>query len=137
MPAATGADLPSLGEGLAWSYELDLGQLLAAIGVSQLGEPGDEQAAAREAAVLDEGTARDLAGVLADQLPAGPGLAGWIAGADPRAVSEFDLPAWRRLTAGSRPGPRPGSSPPSPRWPPAPPCATIMSASMRTDGLSR
>ncbi|HEX3492393.1 MAG TPA: DUF222 domain-containing protein, partial [Streptosporangiaceae bacterium] len=109
MPAATGPDLHSRGEGLAWSYELDLGQLLTSIGVSQLGESDDEQAAAEEAAVLDQdGTARDLTGVLADQLPAGPGLAGWISGIGPRSVSEFDLPglasAYRRVAAWAQAG---------------------------------
>ncbi|HEX3489040.1 MAG TPA: DUF222 domain-containing protein [Streptosporangiaceae bacterium] len=104
MPAATGADLHSRGEGLAWSCDLDLGELLASIGVGQVGEAGDEQAAAQEAAALDqEGTARDLTGAVADQLPAGPGLAAWVSGADVRAVSEFDLPgvasAFHRIAA--------------------------------------
>jgi len=103
MPSATGADLHSRGEGLAWSYELDLGQLLAAIGVSQPGAADDEQAAAEEAAALDQGAARDLTGVVADQLPAGPALAGWVSGTDVRALPEFDLPgvasAFRRVAA--------------------------------------
>ena len=108
MPAATGADLDSRGAGLAWCYELDLAGLLAAIGGSQLGAADDEAAAAEEAAAVDSGQARDLTGAISDQLPAGPGLAAWIAGADPRAVSEFDLPglasAYRRVAAWAQAG---------------------------------
>ncbi|HEX3492786.1 MAG TPA: DUF222 domain-containing protein, partial [Streptosporangiaceae bacterium] len=109
MPAATGADLHSRGEGLAWSCELDLGELLASIGVSQLGPAGDEQAAAEEAAALDQdGTVRDLTGAVADHLPAGPGLAAWIADTDVRALPEFDLPgvasAFRRIAAWAQAG---------------------------------
>ncbi|HEX3489427.1 MAG TPA: DUF222 domain-containing protein [Streptosporangiaceae bacterium] len=108
MPPATGADLHSRGEGLAWSQELDLAGLLAAIGATQLGEADDEQAAAEDAAALDQGTARDVTGAVADQLPAGPGLAAWISSADPRAVPEFDLPglasAYRRVAAWAQAG---------------------------------
>ena len=73
-------------------------------------------AAAREAAALDQGTVRDLTGAVADQLPTGPGLAGWIADADPRVVPEFDLPglasACQRIAA----------------WAPLPMATSVMTA---------
>jgi len=103
MPAATGAGLPSPGEGLAWSCEVDLGQLLAAIGASQLGEAGDEQAAAEEAAASRTSPPQDRTSAVADQLPPGPALAAWVSGTDVRQVSEWDLPgvasAFHRLAA--------------------------------------
>ncbi|MGH3393905.1 MAG: hypothetical protein ACRDPO_04375, partial [Streptosporangiaceae bacterium] len=95
-------------EGLAWSHELDLAPLLAAVGAAQLGEPGDERAAAEEAAAMAAAAeagclARDVTGVLADQLPPGPALAACLSGTDPGALSEWDLPgvasAFRRLAA--------------------------------------
>ena len=103
--------LPPL-EGLAWSHELDLAQLLAAVGAAQLGEAGDETAAAEEAAAADRGGGRvpprDLTGVVADQLPPGPALAACLSGADPAALSEWDLPgvasAFRRLAAWAQAG---------------------------------
>ena len=51
-PASRRSRLRAL-EGLAWSHELDLAQLLAAVGAAQLGGPGDEDAAAEEAAAAD------------------------------------------------------------------------------------
>ena len=50
MPAPASTDHDSRREGLAWSHELDLAQLLAAIGAAQSGDPADEAAAAEEAA---------------------------------------------------------------------------------------
>ena len=51
-PASTDRHSPR-SDGLAWSHELDLAQLLAAVGAAQLGEAGDETAAAEEAAAAD------------------------------------------------------------------------------------
>jgi hypothetical protein len=46
-------------QGLAWTYELDLAQLLETMGVTQANEAGDERAAAEEAAAeAEDGTAR-------------------------------------------------------------------------------
>ncbi|MGH3157659.1 MAG: DUF222 domain-containing protein, partial [Streptosporangiaceae bacterium] len=113
MPAAEATDLGSCRDGLAWSHELDLAQLLAAIGATQPGDAGDEQAAAEEAAAMaaaaESGApVRDVTGVLADQLPPGPALAACLAGADPAALSEWDLPgvasAFRRLAAWAQAG---------------------------------
>ncbi|MGH3409111.1 MAG: hypothetical protein ACRDRJ_42425, partial [Streptosporangiaceae bacterium] len=114
MPALASTDHDSRRhEGLAWSHELDLAPLLAAIGAAQLGEPGDAQAAAEEAAAMaaaaEAGSpARDVTGVLADQLPPGPALAACLSGTDPGALSEWDLPgvasAFRRLTAWAQAG---------------------------------
>ena len=51
---------------------------------------------------------RDVTGVLADQLPPGPALAGCLSGADPAALSEWDLPgvasAFRRLAGWAQAG---------------------------------
>ena len=111
-PASTDHDSRRY-EGLAWSHELDLSQLLAAVGGSQPGDAGDEQAAAEEAAAMaaaaDAGVPpRDVTGVLADQLPPGPALAGCLSGADPAALSEWDLPgvasAFRRLAGWAQAG---------------------------------
>src|SRR5580692_9506241 len=100
-------------EGLAWSHELDLAQLLAAVGGSQPGDPADEQAAAEEAAAMAAAAeagvpVRDVTGVLADQLPPGPALAGCLSGTDVRGLSEWDLPgvasAFRRLAGWAQAG---------------------------------
>src|SRR6202041_55071 len=53
VPAPASTDHDSRAVGLAWSHELDLAQLLAAVGATQLGEAGDEDAAAEEAAAAD------------------------------------------------------------------------------------
>ena len=91
-------------EGLSWSYELDLAGLLAAIGGVQAGDPSDQETSlAEELECKEAGPGRDLTGVIADQLPAGPGLAGWLANADPGALSDWDLPgiaaAYRRVAS--------------------------------------
>jgi Domain of unknown function (DUF222) len=91
-------------EGLSWSYELDLAGLLAAIGGVQAGDPSDQETSlAEELECKEAGPGRDLAGVIADQLPAGPGLAGWLANADLGALSDWDLPgiaaAYRRVAS--------------------------------------
>ena len=108
MPAAEVADHDSRRGGLAWSHELDLAQLLAAVGAAQLGEAGDEQAAVEEAAAAEAGTPRDLTGVVADQLSPGPALAACLSGTDPAALTEWDLPgvasAFRRLAAWAQAG---------------------------------
>ena len=101
MPAPEVTDHDPLRGGLAWIHELDLAQILAAIGATQLGEAGDEDAGAEEAAAMEAaaeaGTpTRDLTGVIADQLPPGPALAACLSGADPAALSEWDLPGRRR-----------------------------------------
>ncbi|MGH3398611.1 MAG: hypothetical protein ACRDPO_28390, partial [Streptosporangiaceae bacterium] len=114
MPALASTDHDSRRhEGLAWSHDLDLAPLLAAIGATQPGDAGDEQAAAEEAAAMaaaaEAGTPpRDVTGVLADQLPPGPALAACLSGADPAGLSEWDLPgvasAFRRLAAWAQAG---------------------------------
>ncbi len=114
MPAPASTDHGSRRfEGLAWSHELDLSQLLAAVGAAQSGDPGDEAAAAGEAAAMAAAAEagappRDVTGVLADQLPPGPVLAGCLSGADPAALSEWDLPgvasAFRRLAGWAQAG---------------------------------
>ncbi len=113
MPATASTDHDSRRAGLAWSHELDLAQLLAAVGAAQLGEADDETAAAEEAAAADAAAAagtppRDLTGVVADQLPPGPALAACLSGTDPAALSEWDLPgvasAFRRLAAWAQAG---------------------------------
>jgi hypothetical protein len=101
VPVAEGVD-PDSRPGLSWTCDLDLAGLLAAVGAS---EPG---AADEEAAAADAGTVRDVTGLVADQLPAGPGLAAWIAGVDVSAAGEWDLPgvasAFRRVAAWAQAG---------------------------------
>jgi hypothetical protein len=49
------------------------------------------------------GPERDLTGVIAEHLPAGPGLAAWLGNADPAEFSDWDLPgiaaAYRRVAS--------------------------------------
>ena len=105
------AGVPGSSEGLCWSYELDLAGLLAAIGGVQVGDPSDQEASLAEeleAAEAGPGTVRDLTGVIADQLPAGPGLAGWLANASPQELADWDLPgvvaAYRRVASWAQAG---------------------------------
>jgi hypothetical protein len=80
-------DAGQQGQGLSWSFELDLEALLSAIGGSRAGDladlqgprreddpDGQEMSLAAEWDVIDGavGKPRDLTGVIADQLPAGP-----------------------------------------------------------------
>ncbi|MGH3395076.1 MAG: DUF222 domain-containing protein [Streptosporangiaceae bacterium] len=101
MPAAEAADLGSRHAGLSWTCNLDLAQLLAVVGATQLGEADDERAAAEETTA--EGTAVDRTGAVLDQLPPGPALAAWLSGTDVRSLSEWDLPGvasgYHRLAA--------------------------------------
>ena len=143
MPAPASTDHGSRRfEGLAWSHELDLSQLLAAVGAAQSGDPGDEAAAAGEAAAMAAAAEagaplRDVTGVLADQLPPGPALAGCLSGADPAALSNGTCRVSRRRSAGWPGGRRPGSSPRSRRWRRGPPSVTITSAWTRTAARTR
>jgi hypothetical protein len=94
---------------LFWSYELDVEAMLAAVGGAPLGDPADpaneEAWRAAEEALADapEAGPRDLTGVLAEQLPAGPGLAGWLASAEIGELADWDLPgvaaAYQRLAS--------------------------------------
>ncbi len=106
MPAP--ADLRSGREGLSWTCDVDLAQLLAAVGATQLGVADDEQTASDEAAAADAGTPRDRTAAVLDQLPPGAALAAWISGADVRPLSEWDLPgvasAYHRLAAWAQAG---------------------------------
>ena len=103
MPAPEATELDSSCDGLTWTCDLDLGQLLAAVGATQPGAADDEQAAAREAVAADASTPCDRTAAVLDQLPPGPALAAWIFGTDVRELSEWDLPgvasAFRRLAA--------------------------------------
>ena len=103
MPAPEATELDSGCEGLTWTCDLDLGQLLAAVGATQPGDADDEQAAAQEAVAADASAPCDRTAAVLDQLPPGPALAAWISGTDVRELSEWDLPgvasAFRRLAA--------------------------------------
>ena len=52
---------------------------------------------------MGAGPERDLTGVIAEHLPAGPGLAAWLGNADPAEFSDWDLPgiaaAYRRVAS--------------------------------------
>ncbi|MGH3275716.1 MAG: DUF222 domain-containing protein, partial [Streptosporangiaceae bacterium] len=99
---AIGDGLPVLspdGGGLRWSFECDLVSALEALGVPLRddwdGVDQDEDLAA-ELAARDQGdvpSAGDRSGAVAEVLPAGPGLAAWLSGADPVTASGRDLVA--------------------------------------------
>jgi hypothetical protein len=97
------------GDGLSWSFDFDLESVLAAIGRPlDTGAPEDqEEILAAEMESLDRdapdaggaGAARsgagagvDLAGLVAESLPTGPGLAAWLSQRDPGSLSDRDLP---------------------------------------------
>src|SRR6202035_3990485 len=84
MPAPEATELDSSCDGLTWTCDLDLGQLLAAVGATQPGPAHDEQAAAQEAVAADASTPCDRTAAVFDQLPPGPALAAWISGTDVR-----------------------------------------------------
>jgi len=98
--------LDSHDQGLSWVYDIDLAQLLAAVGATQLGAADDEEAAAEEFAA--EGTAVDRTAAVLDQVPPGPALAAWLSGTDVRSLAEWDLPgvasAYHRLAAWAHAG---------------------------------
>jgi hypothetical protein len=106
-------------DGMRWSWELDLGELLAAAGLIQAGAPGDpdepvdqeaslaaEQELIRASGGRERG--RDLTGRLAEHLPAGPGLAAWLAAGPSVEWSDWDLPAvaagFRRVASWAQAG---------------------------------
>ncbi|HMH91950.1 MAG TPA: hypothetical protein VK586_12810, partial [Streptosporangiaceae bacterium] len=91
------------GDGLRWSWELDLGELLSSAGLAGAGVAGDpDEVVDQEASLAAEleaveasggrGAGRDLTGVLAEHLPAGPGLAAWLAAGPAGEWSDWDLP---------------------------------------------
>jgi hypothetical protein len=82
------------GDGLRWSFELDLESVLAEIGRPPGGSAGEDQEAvvAAEDEARDGGTSVDLAGLVTEHLPAGPGLAAWLAQRGPAELAGRDLP---------------------------------------------
>lgn len=100
------------GGGLRWGFEFDLAGVLAAMGRSlDGGGAGDqEEILAAELAARD-GDGRvsvDLAGVVAEALPAGPGLAAWLSQQVPGGVSDRDVAglagAFRRVASWAQAG---------------------------------
>jgi hypothetical protein len=96
-----------------------LGELLAAAGLAGAGvsddpaEPVDQEASLAEELELIEAAGgrergRDLTGLLAEHLPAGPGLAAWLANGPSAEWSDWDLPgvaaSWRRVAAWAQAG---------------------------------
>ncbi|HMH90259.1 MAG TPA: DUF222 domain-containing protein, partial [Streptosporangiaceae bacterium] len=100
------------GDGLRWSFELDLVSALEAIGrplrewdgvdqeedlaaeAAALGftdVPPDPADGSREPADGPPGRDADLSGAIAEVLPTGPGLAAWLAGQDPATAADRDL----------------------------------------------
>jgi hypothetical protein len=101
----SGAGAP---QGLAWSWELDLGALLDGIAAAGLGEPDDPHDLAGDGQAGEPGTgvpvtAGVLAGRVAEHLTPGPGLAGWLCQVPAAELSDYDLAAsagsWRRLAS--------------------------------------
>jgi hypothetical protein len=103
--------------GLQWSFDFDLEAVLSAIGrpLETAGADDQEEILAAELEALDRddisqsdggetgGTVRDLAGLVAESLPTGPGLAAWLSQRDAGDLSDRDLPgvaaAFRRLAS--------------------------------------
>jgi len=99
------------GDGLRWSFEFDLESVLAEIGRPLSSSAGEDQEAilaaedeARDNEARDGGApSEDLAGLIAEHLPAGPGLAAWLAQQDPAQLPDRDLPgtaaAYRKIAS--------------------------------------
>jgi hypothetical protein len=108
-PGATAGD-----GGLRWSFEFDLEGVLAAAGRSLEagGEADQEEILAAELAARDgdgDGAGGvDLAGVVAEGLAAGPGLAAWLSQQVPGGASDRDLAglaaAFRRVASWAQAG---------------------------------
>jgi hypothetical protein len=112
-PAGPAEEPAPGGDGLRWSFELDVDAVFAAMGRSQPAWDDidqDEDLADELAARDRDGGApsRDAAGAVAGALPAGPGLAAWLSGLDPAAASGRDLitvaAAFRRVAAWAQAG---------------------------------
>jgi hypothetical protein len=111
-------DVGSPRDGMRWSWELDLGELLSAAGLVQAGAPGELADVDQEASLAAEQElieaaggrerGRDLTGRLAEHLPAGPGLAAWLAAGPAGEWSDWDLPgvaaAFRRVASWAQAG---------------------------------
>lgn len=103
-PQDGGTPMPG---GLSWSWELDLDELLAA-----LGNPVDAGASGQDdqEAVLDARAVPpvEVAGLVAEHLAVGPGLAGWLASAPAADLKDRALPgvaaSWRRLASWAQAG---------------------------------
>ncbi len=82
--------------GMSWSFDLDLPDLLTALGVPAADPDADQEAvlAAEEAAIASaQAEPVELTGRVADVLPAGPGLAAWLAGISLPQAGDRELPA--------------------------------------------
>ena len=98
--------------GLSWSFEFDLAGVLAGLGrpVEGGGEADQEEVLAAELAARDggEGVLVDLAGVVAEGMPAGPGLAAWLSQLVPEGAADRDLAglaaAFRRVASWAQAG---------------------------------
>jgi hypothetical protein len=118
-------DAGPAGGGLQWSFDFDLEAVLAAVGrpVDAGGADDQEEILAAELEARDRdgvgqsgggvpggagGLGGDLAGVVAESLPAGPGLAAWLSQRDAGDLSDRDLPgaaaAFRRLASWAQAG---------------------------------
>jgi hypothetical protein len=112
--ADTGSADARLTDGLRWSFELELGEVLAAAGLvggdgpDDPGDPaGQEQSPEEEPEFVeadgDREPGRDLTGLLAEHMAAGPGLAAWLADGPSGEWSDWDLPgvaaSYRRVAA--------------------------------------
>src|ERR1700722_19351113 len=82
--------------GMAGSFDLDLPDLLTALGIPPAGPDDDQDAVlAAEEAAIESAAADpvDVPGRVADALPAGPGLAAWLAGISRQQAGDRELPA--------------------------------------------
>jgi hypothetical protein len=104
---------PVEGDGLSWSFALDADAVFAALGrpAPQWEDIDQDEDLADELAARDRADApapASVAGVVADTLPAGPGLAAWLSGQDPSEVSDHDAVAmaagYRRVASWAQAG---------------------------------
>jgi hypothetical protein len=105
QPGGFGPDGEVVRHGTAWVVEFDLAGLMAGLGI----DPGTAEDQEAVLAAEQEALARcatppvEVPGRGADLLPTGPGLAAYLASADPARCADDDLPvvaaAFRRLAA--------------------------------------
>jgi hypothetical protein len=102
---------PDSSPGLSWSWELDIEELMAALGTpadADVDDPADQDAVPDAAAGGRRLAPEELAGRVAEYLPVGPGLAGWLGSAPAASLQDSALAgmaaSWRRLASWAQAG---------------------------------
>jgi hypothetical protein len=108
LPSSPG---PCSSPGLSWSWELDIEELMAALGTpadADVDDPADQDAVLDAAAGGRRLAPEALAGRVAEHLPVGPGLAGWLGSAPAASLQDRALAgmaaSWRRLASWAQAG---------------------------------